>query len=173
MKYVTIVDDKTFTVEVERPDRLLVNGEHFQIDWQLLSEGGILSLLLNNRSIEAVIEEREGCWEVLLAGELYTVRVQDERFVLLNKAQGKSSGVNDEVTIKAPMPGIIVRAPLSAGNVVNKGDAVIILESMKMENELKTPRSGVVKRVLVADGVSVEKGQPLIIIGDPEGGEAA
>ncbi len=173
MKYVTIVDDKTFSIEVVQADHLLVNGEPYQIDLQLLGEGGMLSLLLNNRSIEAAIEEKEGWWEVLLEGELYTVRVQDERLVLLNQAQGKSSSVHGEVTIKAPMPGIIVRVPMPVGSAVNKGATVVILESMKMENELKAPRAGVVKRVLVEGGMSVEKGQPLVIVGDPEGEEAA
>lgn len=173
MKYVTLVDDKTFSIEVVQPGQLLVNGEPYQVDLQPLGEGGMLSLLLNNRSIEAVIEERDGYWEVLLEGELYTVRVQDERLVLLNQAQGKGGSVNGEVTIKAPMPGIIVRAPVPAGSAVNKGATVVILESMKMENELKTPRAGVVKRVLVEGGVSVEKGQPLVIVGDPEGEKAA
>lgn len=168
MKYVTIVDDKTFAIEVDQTNRLIINGEPYQIDFQPLGEGGLLSLLVNNRSIEAVIEERDEAWEVLIQGELYNVTVQDERLVLLNQVQGKAGGVTGEVTVKSPMPGIIVRVTVDVGDQVEKGASVVILESMKMENELKSPRQGQIKRVFVNDGMSVEKGQPLLIVGDPD-----
>ena len=168
MKYVTIVGDKTFNIEVEQADRLIIDGEPYQIDFQTLGEGGLLSLLVNNHSVEAAIEQREEAWEVLIRGELYSVQVQDERLLLLNQVQGKTGGVKGEMTVKSPMPGIIVRVPVAVGDTVQKGAAVIILESMKMENELKSPRAGKVKRVFVENGMSVEKDQPLVAVGDPD-----
>jgi biotin carboxyl carrier protein len=66
------------------------------------------------------------------------------------------------------MPGLIVAVPVEQGQTVKKGDQVIILESMKMENELRSPRDGVVHRVHVAQGASVEKDQALVTIGDAE-----
>ncbi len=172
MKYITRVEDQVYTIIIDQEDRIIVNGQVYDIDFQQLSEGGMLSLLLNNRSLEAIVEEREDAWEVLLRGELYTVKAQDERAYRLAKARGTAAEASGEVAIKSPMPGIIIAAPVEVGQVVKKGDQVIILESMKMENELKAPRDGVVLRVHVASGSSVEKGQVLVTIGDAEADSA-
>jgi biotin carboxyl carrier protein len=66
------------------------------------------------------------------------------------------------------MPGIIVATPLAPGDLVAEGDTVIILESMKMENELRSPQDGVISRVVVEPGVAVEKNQLLVVISPPD-----
>ena len=66
------------------------------------------------------------------------------------------------------MPGIIIATPVAEGDAVSKGDKVVILESMKMENELKAPRDGVVITLAVEPGMGVEKNQVLAVIGEPE-----
>ena len=166
MKYITTVDDNEYTIEIGRDDEIFVNGDSYQINLKQASDSGILSLLINNRSIEAVVEEQEEGWQVLINGELYTVNVQDERAYRLAKARGKLAEVSGEVTIKSPMPGIVLKVPVVPGEMVTKGQTVIILESMKMENELKAPRDGVLSKAHVAAGTSVEKGQPLVVISD-------
>jgi biotin carboxyl carrier protein len=166
MKYITTVKDREYVIEIDHDDEITVNGEKFTIDFQQLSEGGLLSLLLNHRSLEGVVEERDEGWEVLLKGELYPVQVQDERAYRLSKARGTAVTVTGEVTIKSPMPGLIIAVVAGEGTAVKKGDKIIILESMKMENELRSPRDGVVSRVHTKAGASVEKGQMLVTIGD-------
>jgi biotin carboxyl carrier protein len=104
--------------------------------------------------------------EVLIMGDLYEVKVQDERVYRLMQARGEAGGVTGDVIVTSPMPGLIVVTPVAEGDRVKKGDKVIVLESMKMENELRSPRDGVVHRVHVSPGASVEKGQPLVTIGD-------
>ncbi|MCA9968152.1 MAG: acetyl-CoA carboxylase biotin carboxyl carrier protein subunit, partial [Anaerolineales bacterium] len=101
-------------------------------------------------------------------GELYTVKVQDERAYRLAKARGVASDVTGEAQMKSPMPGLIVAVPVSEGQHVEKGDKVIILESMKMENELRAPKAGIVARISVEAGASVEKDQVLAVIVDEE-----
>ncbi|RMH01333.1 MAG: biotin/lipoyl-binding protein [Chloroflexi bacterium] len=167
MKYMAMVGDKEFTIEINHEYEILVNGERYEVDFRQLPEGSVYSLLLNHRSLEAVVEERDDLWQVLLRGELYEVQVQDERAYRLARARGTAVSVTGEAVIKSPMPGIIIKVPVAAGDVVKKGDTVVILESMKMENELKAPRDGVVKRVQTQQGASVEKNQVLVIIGDP------
>jgi len=167
MKYYVTVADKEYVIEVG-PSELLVNGQKYIYNFQELPEAGLVSLLLNHRSLEAVVEEQDGISEVLIRGELYTVHVQDERAYRLAKARGTVQSVTGEVAIKSPMPGIIIATPVAEGDRVAKGDKVIILESMKMENELKSPRDGVVLAVAVQPGASVEKGQVLLVIGDPD-----
>jgi biotin carboxyl carrier protein len=172
MKYIAHVGDQEFTIIIDRDDQIIVNGQVYNIDFQQLSEGGMLSLLLNNHSLEAVVEERDETWEVLLRGELYSIYVQDERAYRLAKARGTAVEASGEALVKSPMPGLIVAVPVETGQVVKKGDQVVILESMKMENELRSPRDGVVLRVHVEQGASVEKDQLLVTIGDADADSA-
>jgi len=166
MKYITTVNDQEYVVEIDHDDQITVDGRLYEVDFQQLSEGGILSLLLDNQSLEAIVEERDQAWEVLIRGELYAVRVQDERAYRLAKDRGPVAEVTGDATVKSPMPGLIVNVPVEVGEIVKKGDKVIILESMKMENELRSPRDGIVTHVYIGEGASVEKDQVLITIGD-------
>jgi biotin carboxyl carrier protein len=166
MKYITTVNDQQYTIEIDQEGHLTANGDVYDVDFQQLSEGGILSLLLNNQSLEAIVEERDGAWEVLIRGELYSVQVQDERAYRLAKARGVVAEVTGEAAVKSPMPGLIIAVPVAEGQAVSKGDQIVILESMKMENELRSPRDGVVKRLHVEPGQSVEKNQLLATIGE-------
>jgi biotin carboxyl carrier protein len=168
MKYITTINDKEFIIEIEQNNQIVVNGERYEIDFQHLPEGDVLSLLLNNRSLEAVVEARDDVWDVLVKGELYTVKVQDERAFRLAKARGVVSDITGEAQIKSPMPGLIVAVSVEVGQMVQKGDQVIILESMKMENELRSPKTGLIARIHVEQGASVEKDQVLVVIVDPE-----
>jgi biotin carboxyl carrier protein len=171
MKYITHVEDQEYTIIIDRDDQIVVNDRVFNIDFQKLSEGGMLSLLINNRSLEAIVEERDDAWEVLLQGELYSIQVQDERAYRLAKARGTAAEASGEALVKSPMPGLIVAVPVEQGQAIKKGDQVIILESMKMENELRSPRDGVVLRVHVEQGASVDKDQVLVTIGDADTAE--
>ncbi|MCP4424171.1 MAG: acetyl-CoA carboxylase biotin carboxyl carrier protein subunit [Chloroflexi bacterium] len=169
MKYITTVKDQEFVIEIDQDDEIVVNGERYAVDFQQLPDGGVSSLLLNNHSFEAVVEERDDTWAVLVRGELYTAKVMDERAHRLAKAQGEDTAVSGDAVIKSPMPGIIIATPVAEGEAVQKGDKVIILESMKMENELRAPKDGIVARVLVKPGDGVEKNQTLVVITDPAG----
>lgn len=166
MKYIATVNDQEIEIEVGQDREILVDGERFDVDFHQLPDGGLVSLLLNNSSFEAVVEARENVWEVLLRGELYSVTVQDERAYRLAKARGGDTAVHGDAIIKSPMPGIIIAIPAAEGTIVQKGDKIIILESMKMENELRSPRDGVVLRIQVKPGDSVEKEQVLAVIGE-------
>lgn len=168
MKYITTVQDKEYIIEIGHDNEIVVDGDCYEIDFERLAEGGLLSLLIDHRSLEAIVEEREDHWEVLLKGELYMVNVQDERAYRLSKARGTAAAVTGEAPVKSPMPGVIIAVPVAVGEPVKKGDKVIILESMKMENELRSPRDGVVIRVAVAAGASVEKDQLLLVVGDAQ-----
>ena len=166
MKYFATVNDEEFVIEIDRDDRIMVNGESYEIDFHQMAETGVASLLLNHRSLEAFVEEREDAWEVLIHGEVYRVQVADERAHRLAQARGTAVAVTGEANINSPMPGIIIAVSVREGDEVTKGQKVVILESMKMENELTAPREGVVLRVAVEPGASVDKGQVLLVIGD-------
>ena len=164
MKYQTIINDQTFDIEINEDGRVLVNGEERAIDCRSLRAGELYSILLDNFSYEAVVEERDDLYHVLLGGDMFEAKVTDERSRRLESAFMAFGDSGAEISIRAPMPGLIVRIPVEEGQEVQKGDTVAILESMKMENELKTPRDGVVRHVMVAAGDSVEHNKTLVTI---------
>lgn len=171
MKYITSVNGQEYVIEIDQENEIKVNGERRVIDFQELAEGGTLSLLIDHRSLEAIVEERDDAWEVLLHGELYTVHVQDERSYRLAQARGQLTDATEALIIRSPMPGLILDVLVEEGTRVEKGQTVVILESMKMENELRAGRDGVVTRVHVSKGDSVEKNQELAAIDDIEDDE--
>jgi biotin carboxyl carrier protein len=120
MKYITKVNDQEFIIEIDQEGQVSVDGRPYAVDFQQLSEGGILSLLLNNHSLEAIVEERENGWEVLIRGELYSVDVQDERAYRLARARGTVAEITGEATIESPMPGLIIDVLVEPNQVVQK-----------------------------------------------------
>ena len=165
MKYQTIVNGQTFEIEIVEDGRVLVNGEERAIDFRTLREGELYSILLDHRSYEAVVEERDDRHYVLITGGMYEAKVTDERSRRLESAFMAFGDAGGEAQIRAPMPGLIVRVPVEEGQEVTRGQTVVILESMKMENELKAPRDGVVRHVHVEAGQSVEQNKVLVTVG--------
>ncbi|MBN2305110.1 MAG: biotin/lipoyl-binding protein [Anaerolineae bacterium] len=164
MKYQTIVNGQTFDVEINEDGRILVNGEERAVDFRELRQGELYSMLLDHRSFEAVVDEHDDLYTVQMGGDLYEVKVTDERSRRLESAFMAFGDTGGEISIRAPMPGRIVRIPVEEGQAVTKGETVVILESMKMENELKSPRDGTVHRVSVTAGDSVEQNKVLVTI---------
>jgi biotin carboxyl carrier protein len=164
MKYQTIVNEQEFDIEINEDGRILVNGQARAIDFRVLRQGELYSLLVDNASYEGVVEERDDLYHVLMSGDMYEVKVTDERSRRLESAFMAFGDTSGEVSIRAPMPGLIARVPVEEGQPVTKGETVVILESMKMENELKSPRDGTVRRVKVAEGDNVEQNKLLVTI---------
>ena len=164
MKYEVIIGEEIFTVEVDGEDSVLLNGERVTIDFGSMGVSGLYSLLVNNESFEALVEQNDEVWQVLMRGNLYDVQVIDERSQLLRSRETSLVPDSGEVAIKAPMPGLVVAVPVEVGQEVEKGDNVIILESMKMENELKAPRAGRIDRVMVEAGDNVDQHQTMVVI---------
>ena len=163
MKYVTTINDTSFEIEILKDGTLTVNGEPREVDFLALGPS-LYSVIMDNRAYEVVVEEREGNYELLMQGRLYTGDVLDERALLLAARRGGLVADSGELSIKAPMPGLIVAVVVAEGDEVEKGQTVVILESMKMQNELKAPRAGVVQRISVQAGQSVEQNKLLITL---------
>ena len=166
MKYITTVDDKVFTIEINDDKRVIVDGVEYAVDFESVNGQPVYSLLINGRSYEAYVSESEdeNDWQVLIRGDLFTASVEDEREKRLRATAGAVSSSTDEFSLKAPMPGLIVAVPVSEGQAVHKGDILVVLESMKMQNELKCLRDGAVGRIKVKAGDNVEHNQVLLTI---------
>ncbi|MCS7060053.1 MAG: DUF2118 domain-containing protein [Anaerolineae bacterium] len=164
MRYITTVGERVYTIDIDREGEVVIDGQARPIDMRAIDEEGLYSLLANNQSFEALVEESEDGYRVLIDGVLYHVRVVDERAKRLAEAAGAFTAAGGELSIKSPMPGLIVATPVQAGDTVKKGQVVVILESMKMENELKAPRDGKVVAVKVQPRQAVEQNQVLVVI---------
>jgi biotin carboxyl carrier protein len=164
MKYEVTVGENVYIIEVNREGEITFDGEVQAIDFAPIGDSGLYSLLVNNGSFEALVEQRDERWQVLMQGYLYEVEVLDERSQLMRARSTSLVPDSGELLIKAPMPGLVVDVSVEVGQEVEAGQKVVILESMKMENELKTPRAGEVERIQVKAGDSVEQNEVLVVI---------
>ena len=167
MKYTATLDDQKFEIDVEDRDGTLhvqMNGKPLNVDFVKLAEGRDYSLLLDHVSYQMIIEEHMGMFQVHVHGHTYPILVQSERekqLEVVHTDKVVDAGIEE---MKAPMPGLVVEVEVRVGDAVTKGSGLVIVEAMKMENELISPVDGVVKEVRVQKGDTVEKEQVLVII---------
>jgi biotin carboxyl carrier protein len=165
MKYITTIGEKEYTIEILGPRQVSVNGQIYDVDFQSVSGQPVFSLLVDGGSYQAaVFPGDDDTLQVLLRGALYVTTVEDEREKRLKSAGSGGTAVSGEFVLRAPMPGLIVKLPVAEGQEIKKGDVLVVLESMKMQNELKSPRDGKVARVQVKQGASVEQRQIILSV---------
>ncbi len=162
MKYVTTIDGKEFVIEVVDERHVRVGDRLLPVDFQSVSGQPVYSLLVDGKSYESFVYQGDEDWEVLLRGRQFQVKVEDEREKRLKAAAGGGVVEGGEFHLKAPMPGLVVAISVSEGQEVKKGQVLVILESMKMQNELKSPRDGTISHIKVKAGESVEQKQILL-----------
>lgn len=162
MRYITTVEDREYIVEVLDERHVKVNDKTYMVDFESVSGQPVISLIVDGKSHEAYVAAGEDNWQVLLRGHLFPVKVEDEREKRLRGAAGSGVAETGEYNLKAPMPGLVVAIPVEEGQEVKKGQVLIILESMKMQNELKSPREGRIQRIKAKAGESVEQKQTLL-----------
>lgn len=164
MRYITTIDERQFTVEIIDEKHVSVDGKVYEIDFESVAGQPVYSLIVNGRSHESYIYPGDDNWQVLLRGRLYPAVVEDEREKRLRAAAGGNVAETGEFHLRAPMPGLVVTIPVTEGEEVKKGQVILILESMKMQNELKSPRDGTIGRIRVRSGESVEQKQTLLSV---------
>jgi biotin carboxyl carrier protein len=165
MKYITSVEGKQFLVEIIDDKHVSVDGKVYEVDFESVSGQPVYSLIVDGRSHEAYIYQGEDDnWQVLLRGRLYPTSVEDEREKRLRAAAGGGVAETGEFHLRAPMPGLVVAIPVTEGQAIKKGQVILILESMKMQNEIKAPRDGVIGRIRVKPGETVEQKQTLLSV---------
>jgi biotin carboxyl carrier protein len=164
MKYIAMIDDREYHVEILDDDKVSLDGVTYDVDFESIGGQPVYSLLINGRSFEAHIVAGEDAWKVMLQGTLHTIKVEDERERRLRAAGGGRVAEKGDFHLKAPMPGLVVAVPVEEGEEVAEGDTLVILESMKMQNELRSPRAGVVTRVRVGAGDSVDQKQTMLSV---------
>jgi len=165
MTYDVNVDGKTHHVELERGEATWlckVDGQELEVDAALTARD-ILSVLLDGKAYEIKRERSlRGELHMVIGSARYAVDVQDPRSLRSRRAvAGAEAGPQK---IKAPMPGKIVRILVSEKDEVKAGQGVIVMEAMKMQNEMKSPKDGVVQKIMTAEGSTVNAGDALAIV---------
>lgn len=164
MKYIAAVEGVEYTVEIDADNRVFVNDELVDVDLRRIGALPVYSLLINNASREVVAEELPGNdFRVIIGGDAMTVRVEDERWRRLRQAKGLDTA-GGELALKAPIPGLVVKVLVNDGDEVHTGQSLVILEAMKMENDLRAPRAAIVAHVKAKPGDRVDQGQVLITL---------
>jgi pyruvate carboxylase subunit B len=156
------VGDRTFDISIE-DGQLIVDGEPKPFTFEVLREGYV-SLIVNGRSVPVSVEPAgEGTLRVTIAGQRTTVQVKDERDLLVDEfGLGEDEAAGG--VVRAPMPGLVLDVLVEEGEAVEAEQGLLVLEAMKMENELKAPSGGVVSTIHVSDGEAVDKEDLLIEI---------
>jgi biotin carboxyl carrier protein len=141
-----------------------LNGRDFlRADWARISPG-VYSILIAGRSYEARVSLAPGGtgaqdYAVQVDREIYHVKLHDPRCWQRRGTLTGSEGLQD---VRAPMPGKMVKALVGEGDDVEEGQGLLVIEAMKMQNEMRSPRAGRVERIYVAEGEGVEMGAPLV-----------
>ena len=165
MKYFVRLGAKTIEIEV-LGGSVRVDGETLDAHLAAIPGTPLYHLLLGGDSWTVAAQPLEGMgqWALGAVGERVEVEAVDERTQAIRALTGRKGGASGGGVIRAPMPGLVVRVPVTEGQRVAAGTGVVVVEAMKMENELKAAHAGVVLKVHVAPGSVVEKGAPLVTL---------
>ena len=167
MKLTLTIDGASRQIELLAPAPAcrfrLGDGPERQAD-VVLSSPGVYSILLDGRSYDVQVERAPGQLVVVLQGHRFEVVVHDPRRWSRNSAGRHAEGVQ---TVVAPMPGKVVRVLVAPGDFVEAGQGLLVVEAMKMQNEMKAARPGRVLTMTAKEGATVTAGEVLATIGGP------
>jgi biotin carboxyl carrier protein len=163
MRYYVTVGKRTFEVVLHDQD-VIVDGSPVQAELRHVAGTLLRHLTLNHEShrVVALPGEARGHWDLQLDGERVRLEVVDERTRAIRAMTARTAVVSGPKPVRAPMPGMVVRVEVEVGAQVRAGQGVVIIEAMKMENELKADGAGVVTRIMAEPGTAVEKGAVLV-----------
>ena len=162
MKLIVLVAGQSVEVELDG-DRVMVAGHSHSASLDTVPGTPLRSLMVDGRPVALALESQgRGHWILTHGGDRWEVEVIDERTRHIRSLTGGGDHRRAAEVLRAPMPGLVVRVEAKPGDRVVAGAGLVVLEAMKMENELKAPGPARVKSVRVAAGQAVEKGQVLV-----------
>jgi biotin carboxyl carrier protein len=166
MAFIAKLGGESSRVEIEEIEksvyRVSVDGNDLIVDAKKTGHNSY-SFIIDNRSFEVDVDVAEDEYSVLVDGRSYHVNLIDERRIRLG---GVQSGIQLEgrQEVAVPMPGKVIAVLVSEGDTVEKGQGLVIVEAMKMENEVRSPISGEIKEVRTKAGEALEAGSVLVVV---------
>jgi biotin carboxyl carrier protein len=163
MQYNLATNGQNFEYKKEG-EKIELNGEELSAALNWVKPGEFLNLNLNHNTYRIIVVKKEGkSMRLSVNGHMLDVSLSDSLDVLLKNLgldKMMNKGIGD---VKSPMPGLVLKVLVKAGDVIKKGDPLLILEAMKMENVIKSPTDGPVKEVKVSEKQAVEKNALMIV----------
>lgn len=162
MRFAATVGDAVEMIEVVGGDgrfRVTIGEQVWDVDARL-SPPGRWSLLIDGASYLATVGDEEGAFVVEVLEETYGIRVEEATRHAV-RTRGAAAGGDGEQVVKAPMPGQVTHVAVRPGDLVAAGDPLLVIEAMKMQNEIRSPKSGKVDRLLTKEGQTVNVGEVL------------
>jgi len=169
MHYAAIIDGVEHQVEITEVAagryQVSIDGRSLDIDAQVVGET-TLSLIHDGEAYNVESEKLpDGTENLLVRGHVLHAEVLDLRRLRLRQAQASVATVDGPATITSPMPGKVVAVLVQEGEEVEAGQGLLVVEAMKMENELRAPRAGTVQNLAAQEGAAVEGGAVLCVVG--------
>jgi biotin carboxyl carrier protein len=164
MKIRIAVQGTQRTVELTHPGdrpRWAIDGQRLEADAVEVSPG-IYSVLIDGKSIEVRVEANSPELRVLANGKEYLAAIENRRELKKNRAG--TAQLEGRQNVVAPMAGKIIRSLVKAGDEVQSGQGLVIVEAMKMQNEIRSPKTGKIERVTVAEGQAVNPGDIVVVV---------
>lgn len=163
MKYFVDVEGEVFEVDISHAE-VRVDGALVDISLEQSGIPELFSVLIDSQSHEVLVQATAGEVQVALSGYSFQLNVQDEVERRLQIGRRMEVAPDGELHLEAPISGSVVSVPVTEGDQVVLGQTLVILEAMKMENEIAAPRAGTVKSILVAAGERVDLEATMIIL---------
>jgi biotin carboxyl carrier protein len=163
MAYIVKIDDKEFRIDITREgDRfnILLNNQKLPAEVVAGYRGTRFTLIVNKKLYNIVFNSDS---QISVNEEEYTTEIYDEHVRKLIKASPEASH-KKEIVITVPMPGLVIDIEVKEGDQITLGQGLIVVEAMKMQNEIKAPRDGIVKKIFVKKGQIVNSRDKLLII---------
>jgi biotin carboxyl carrier protein len=164
MTFDVIIEGKPHRLEVDRKGdawACKLDGKPIHAD-AIVSRPNIISLIIDGKSYEVKREQSGGEVHIWVQGARYSAEIRDPRSLRSRRAGAETAAGPKKLT--APMPGKVVRLLVKEKEEVDQGQSLLVVEAMKMQNELKSPKKGVVQKFLVAEGAAVNPGDVLVIV---------
>lgn len=163
MKYFATVGENEYEIEFD-DGQLMVNGEPVDVDFERIGDPELYSMIFDGRSYEILVAAERFDYAVTVRGDQYHIQIEDERTRRMNAGRREGALPDGEVPVRAPIPGLVVKVLVEEGESVEQDQPLLILEAMKMENEIRSPRACVIKKVDVEPGQRVEQNATMLII---------
>jgi biotin carboxyl carrier protein len=163
VKYYTRIGPTEYEVEIN-DKQVLLNGVPVDVD---IVRGGVpelLSVLYGDRSYEMVVTSDRFSYTVAMRGSQFQVQVQDERARRLDRGRKMAALPDGDLPVLAPITGLVVKVLVAEGDMVEENQPMVLLEAMKMENELRAQKAGKVKQVRIVAGQRVEQNALLLLL---------
>jgi biotin carboxyl carrier protein len=163
MTYDIVIDRKQYRLDLKQIDgrwACRIDGREVEVD-AVLVQSNVLSLRIANKAYEVKSERVGGETRIWVGSQPFVAEVRDPRSL---RSRGHAADELGPKKLTAPMPGKVVRVLVSEGANVDAGSGVLVVEAMKMQNEVKSPKKGTIQKILVAEGAAVNAGDVLAIV---------